>query len=186
METCSYVSFIPNNDPLVHSRVVFSLPNPRSKQKVNPQYLEWIFPLIRRDVTLPWEQGSWEQHGAHLGPTGLRWAPCWSHELCYPGSRDLIHLSFIVDIIWYIRLRVWQASRVRHLTAHFRWYVHQYMKQYMCVRRNRHPDPPLVRRRHFIHDTFKSFSCMKYILKGFKLHSQLFFAVLLTVSQHWY
>ena len=24
-------------------------------------------------------------HGAHLGPTGPRWAPCWPHELCYPG-----------------------------------------------------------------------------------------------------
>ena len=21
--------------------------------------------------------------GAHLGPTGPRWAPCWPHELCY-------------------------------------------------------------------------------------------------------
>ena len=25
------------------------------------------------------------QHGAHLGPTGPRWAPCWPHELCYLG-----------------------------------------------------------------------------------------------------
>ena len=24
-------------------------------------------------------------HGAHLGPTGPRWAPCWPHELCYLG-----------------------------------------------------------------------------------------------------
>ena len=24
-------------------------------------------------------------HGAHLGPTGRRWAPCWPHELCYLG-----------------------------------------------------------------------------------------------------
>ena len=22
-------------------------------------------------------------HGAHMGPTGPRWAPCWPHELCY-------------------------------------------------------------------------------------------------------
>ena len=28
---------------------------------------------------IPWEQGSWDQHGAHLGPTGPRWAPCWPH-----------------------------------------------------------------------------------------------------------
>ena len=25
------------------------------------------------------------QHGAHLGPTGPRWAPCWPHEPCYQG-----------------------------------------------------------------------------------------------------
>ena len=24
-------------------------------------------------------------HGAHLGRTGPRWAPCWPHELCYLG-----------------------------------------------------------------------------------------------------
>ena len=24
-------------------------------------------------------------HGAHLGPTGPRWAPRWPHELCYLG-----------------------------------------------------------------------------------------------------
>ena len=28
-------------------------------------------------------QSSWGQHGAHLGPVGPRWAPCWSHEPCY-------------------------------------------------------------------------------------------------------
>ena len=28
-------------------------------------------------------QGSWGRHGAHLGPTGPRRAPCWPHELCY-------------------------------------------------------------------------------------------------------
>ena len=33
----------------------------------------------------PWKHGSWGQHGAHLGPTGPRWAPCWPHELCYLG-----------------------------------------------------------------------------------------------------
>ena len=34
---------------------------------------------------LPLQQGSWGQHGVHLGPTGPRWAPCWPHELCYLG-----------------------------------------------------------------------------------------------------
>ena len=35
---------------------------------------------------MPWYQGSWGQHGAHLGPTGPKWAPCWPHELCYLGG----------------------------------------------------------------------------------------------------
>ena len=30
-------------------------------------------------------QSSWGQHGAHLGPVGPRWAPCWPHEPCYQG-----------------------------------------------------------------------------------------------------
>ena len=25
------------------------------------------------------------QHGAHLGPVGPRWAPCWPYEPCYQG-----------------------------------------------------------------------------------------------------
>ena len=24
-----------------------------------------------------------KDHGAHLGPTGPRWAPCWPHDACY-------------------------------------------------------------------------------------------------------
>ena len=35
---------------------------------------------------IPWERGSWGQHGSHLGPTGPRWAPCWPYELCYLGN----------------------------------------------------------------------------------------------------
>ena len=31
-------------------------------------------------------QSSWGQHGAHLGPDGPRWAPCWPHEPCYQGT----------------------------------------------------------------------------------------------------
>ena len=25
-------------------------------------------------------------HGAHLGPVGPRWAPCWPHQPCYQGN----------------------------------------------------------------------------------------------------
>ena len=37
----------------------------------------------------PWQQGSWGQHGAHLGPTGPRWAPCWPHDSCHLGSQSI-------------------------------------------------------------------------------------------------
>ena len=33
----------------------------------------------------PRQQSSWGQYGAHLGPVGPRWAPCWHHEPCYQG-----------------------------------------------------------------------------------------------------
>ena len=33
----------------------------------------------------PWQQGSWGLHGAHLGPTGPRSAPCWPRDPCYLG-----------------------------------------------------------------------------------------------------
>ena len=34
---------------------------------------------------LPRYQSSWDQHGAHLGHVGPRWAPCWPYETCYQG-----------------------------------------------------------------------------------------------------
>ena len=33
------------------------------------------------------------QHGAHLGPVGPRWAPCWPHEPCYQG-----HFALTIDV----------------------------------------------------------------------------------------
>ena len=43
---------------------------------------------------------SWGQHGTHLGPTGPRWAPCWSHELCYLGQcRAVITQSVFSKIL---------------------------------------------------------------------------------------
>ena len=29
---------------------------------------------------------TWGQHGANLGTTEPRWAPCWPHEPCNPGG----------------------------------------------------------------------------------------------------
>ena len=42
-------------------------------------------------ITYPWGQGSWGQRGAHLGPTGPRWATCRPNELCYLGC--FLHLE---------------------------------------------------------------------------------------------
>ena len=39
------------------------------------------------------KQSLWGQHGAHLGPVGPRWAPCWPHEPSYQGY-DVIHCCF--------------------------------------------------------------------------------------------
>ena len=47
--------------------------------------LIFIIKLLFTWKDSPWEQGSWGQHGAHLGPTGPRWAPFRLHELCYLG-----------------------------------------------------------------------------------------------------
>ena len=41
------------------------------------------------------------QHGAHLGPVGPRWAPCWPHEPCYLGifiSKVIYCYSHVTEI----------------------------------------------------------------------------------------
>ena len=53
----------------------------------------------------PWYQGSWGQHGAHLGTTGPRWAQCWPHEHCYLGIRLCCKLaSFALVRRWGVNL----------------------------------------------------------------------------------
>ena len=51
----------------------------------NLSELSWHVKKYDLIWSLPRYQSSWGQHGAHLGPIGPRWAPCWSHELCYQG-----------------------------------------------------------------------------------------------------
>ena len=58
-----------------------------------------------------WQQGSWGQHGAHLGSTGPRWAPCWPHELFYLGLLYPV-IYFRVSLIIY-------AFKYINLTLHF-------------------------------------------------------------------
>ena len=42
---------------------------------------------------------AWGQHGAHLGPVGPRWTPCWPHEPCYQGY-DLIQCCSSPAVLW--------------------------------------------------------------------------------------
>ena len=44
----------------------------------------------------PRKQSSWGQHGAHLGPVGPRWAPCWPNEPCYQG---ILKVSCMYDLL---------------------------------------------------------------------------------------
>ena len=41
--------------------------------------------LLHKMKSQPGKQGSWGQHGAHLGPVGPMWVPCRSHEPCAQG-----------------------------------------------------------------------------------------------------
>ena len=43
----------------------------------------------------PIKQSSWGQHGAHLGPVGPRWAPCWPHEPCYRDPCETTHVLLV-------------------------------------------------------------------------------------------
>ena len=54
----------------------------------NTHSIKWLRCLLNHSC--PWEQGSWGLHGAHLGPTAPRWAPCWPYESCYLGSHMLL------------------------------------------------------------------------------------------------
>ena len=77
----------------------------------------------------PKYQGSWGQHGAHLGPVGPRWASCWPHEPCYrDGTLPL----------WPHRPRPWDELLVRipttkwdHTTFHTSWHIYIYIYIYI-------------------------------------------------------
>ena len=59
------------------------------------------FPLSLGYVfCVPWQQGSWGQHGAHLGPTRPMWAPCWPHEPCYLGCDTLLCQAMEPVALW--------------------------------------------------------------------------------------
>ena len=42
----------------------------------------------------------WSLHGAFLGPTGPRWAPCWPHDPCYLGRGPFCWHEFTLIPAW--------------------------------------------------------------------------------------
>ena len=68
----------------------------------NHRQCDCLFKPKAMGTTMPWYQGSWGQHGGHLGPTGPRWALCRSHESCYPGVR--LHYTVLILV------RRWQME----------------------------------------------------------------------------
>ena len=42
-------------------------------------------------------------HGANLGPTGPRWAPCWPHELYFLGCYT--PMKMLREIYWFYSIR---------------------------------------------------------------------------------
>ena len=67
-------------------------------------------------------QGSWGQYGAHLGPIGPRWAPCWPPEPCYQGWR-IFMLSF-----WYSSMPM-----IRHATSAMAIVICKTLKNHMYL-----------------------------------------------------
>ena len=55
----------------------------------------------------------WGQHGAHLGPVGPRWAPCWPREPCYQGWRhyaDRVGWSLHCSVLFHFVLNMWRKK----------------------------------------------------------------------------
>ena len=64
-----------------------------------------IMACVSNDI--PRQQNSWGQHGAHLGPVGLRWASCWPHEPCYQSQDLSVRTSLFSDSLMHVDTRSW-------------------------------------------------------------------------------
>ena len=58
---------------------------------------------------LPRQQGSWSQHGAHLGPVGPIWAPCWPYKPCCQGEYTVHWLPVNFRVQFQLLLQVYKA-----------------------------------------------------------------------------
>ena len=78
---------------------------PQEAQPGFDKRFEWY--TLGNGDKLPRQQRSQDQHGAHLGSVGPRWAPCWPHEPCYQDLlpfagewRDVYQTLAIMIILW--------------------------------------------------------------------------------------
>ena len=72
--------------------------------------------------------GSWGQHGAHQGPVGPRWAPCWPHEPYYLGvlakgsiviKHIILHLLYIHTFMTYTIPHACEYTVPLTISGHF-------------------------------------------------------------------
>ena len=75
-------------------------------------------PNASQDLDPPRWQGSWGQHGAHLGPISPRWAPYWLHKPCYQSSHSNQHHFFLLHKQWKA-ISTWHTLHLKPLRAKF-------------------------------------------------------------------
>ena len=74
----------------------------------------------------PLIEGLRGQHGAHLGPTGPRWAPCWPHELCSLGcdisAWNEPNTTNIYSAVWVLMTWCFSKAPVATVFGAHRWF----------------------------------------------------------------
>ena len=99
---------------------------------ISSLWVSYMVSIGRIWVELSRQQGSWDLHGAHLGPTGPRWALCWPHEPCYQGGHILTAWHWIWFLLhtglthWMclLALCIVSPSRNKHFDG-FHWCDHE-------------------------------------------------------------
>ena len=66
-------------------------------------------------------------HGAHLGPTEPRWAPCWPHEHCYLGSNTIFKMH---DTMYWYNLK---RKHTRRKTYYFHHHSYSHRLAMVCL-----------------------------------------------------
>ena len=86
---------------------------------------------------LPWLQGSYGQHGAHLGPVVPRWVPCRPHDPCYLGMCTWFSLTLAlhttITVVQFCYIISINAYTYRKMHTHVYKYastslIHKYIR----------------------------------------------------------